>query len=73
MESIQNPTGVKLRFLRRALKLTQSELAASLGIHPVSLCLIEKGRTPNPQNAAKIEVWIARNSGSEGNSFTRTA
>lgn len=68
-----DPLSQRLRSLRRSLKLTQSELAASLGIHPVSLCLIEKGRTPNPQNAAKIEVWIERNSGSEGNGFERTA
>lgn len=57
--------GTELRRIRRERKLTQPELAASLGIHPITLCLIEKGRTPNKSNAAKIAVWIERNNGSQ--------
>lgn len=36
-------TGLELRFIRKALKLTQADLAKQLNVHPITICNYERG------------------------------
>lgn len=48
----------RIRYIRKALDMTQEEFAPLLGVHRVTLAKIERGADAGDEVAAKIDHYI---------------